>query len=109
MNTDSHSENSVFRSFANDSDRSDQRFFLALERLAGRTDAITVNTMFEFLYFVQNEHIIELQPLESEYLAVFFNSTELDLTVCSVEVIFVVLLCPSSLNSYSYLVLDCEV
>jgi hypothetical protein len=57
-----------------------------LERLAGRTDDISVDTMMDFLVTIQNEHIIELQFIEAEYLAVFFNSKELDLSVCSVDV-----------------------
>jgi len=65
----------------------EERFLLNLERMAGRTDAITLENMMEFCVHVQNENVTELLFVEQDYTANLFNDAELDVVVCSIEAI----------------------
>ena len=80
----------VFRSFSASAKKTkEERFLLNLERIAGRTDAITPENMLEICAHIQSENIAELLFVEQNYIANLFNDTELDVVVCSVEVIMI--------------------
>ena len=64
----------------------EERFLSILERMAGRTDAITPDIMMEFCTHVQNENVSELLFVEQNYTANLFNDAELDVVECSIEV-----------------------
>lgn len=64
----------------------EKKFVMNLKRLTRRTDAITLECFLEFLTFLNNDGIEELQFIEEAYTSVMFNHAALDVAVCSVEV-----------------------
>jgi hypothetical protein len=66
-------------------DREDQ-FVGNLFRMAGRTDAVTPDTMMEFCVHLHNESIPDLLSIEQDYTAELFNDEVLDVVICSMEV-----------------------
>ena len=48
--------------------------------MVGRSDAVTVDCMLEFLVHLNHQHLSDLQFIEEEYIS------KLDLAVCSVQV-----------------------
>jgi hypothetical protein len=68
----------------------EQHFIFNLEKMAGRTDAVTLDVMIEFCFHVHDENLIDplVQQIEQDYLATIFNDQELNIVVCSIEVRF---------------------
>jgi hypothetical protein len=66
----------------------EKHFELNLKRMLGKSDAVTVDCMLEFLVHLNNEHLSDLQFIEEEYISVVLMDVTLDLDVCSVEVCF---------------------
>lgn len=64
----------------------EKKFLLNLKRMMGRTDAVTPECFLEFLVFLNNDGIEELQFIEEAYTSVMFNDATLNVAVCSVEV-----------------------
>ena len=62
------------------------QFVWNLSRMAGRTDAVTPDTMMEFCVHLHNENIADLQLIEQDYTAELFNDEDLDVAICSMEV-----------------------
>jgi hypothetical protein len=64
----------------------EKHFELNLQRMLGKNEAVTVDCMLEFLAFMNNQHLSDLQFIEEEYISLVLMDEKLDLAVCSVEV-----------------------
>ena len=66
-------------------------FQLNLQRMMGRTDAVSVDNMFECLVYINNNIVSELLFIEQGYLASIFNDEDFlvkgKVNVCSVQVL----------------------
>jgi hypothetical protein len=62
-----------------------------LERMMGRTDAITVDHMLECIVFINNNAVSELLFIEQGYLGSIFNNEEFlvkgQVDICSVQIL----------------------
>lgn len=64
----------------------EEKFIGNLYRMAGRTDAVTLDTMMEFCVHLHNENISDLQSIEQDYTAELLNDEDLDVVIYSMEV-----------------------
>jgi len=54
--------------------------------MVGRSDAVTVDCMLEFLGHLNHQYLSDLQFIEEEYISLVLMDEKLDLAVCSVQV-----------------------
>lgn len=47
----------------------EKHFELNLKRMVGKSDAVTVDCMLEFLVHLNNQHLSDLQFIEEEYIS----------------------------------------
>ncbi len=84
----------------------EKHFIKNLTRFCGKSSAITPENFFEFLMYLQNQGIEELQSLEGEYLCVLYNDRELfkeaDILIETVEVNFYIAICFLNRNCALY-------
>jgi hypothetical protein len=70
-------------------ERQEDKFKLILLRLAGETNAVSIDDMCEFMAFVQNNGVHELSFVEEAYRSTIFSDDEFlestGIIVCSVE------------------------
>jgi len=64
----------------------EKHFELNLKRMVGRSDAVTVDCMLEFLVHLNHQNFRDLQFIEEEYISLVLMDEKLDLVVCSVQV-----------------------
>lgn len=69
----------------------EKKFLLNLTRLAGPTNAVTVDFMFETLVYINNNSVVEAQFIEANYLESIFDDDEFlqqgGIRICSVQVL----------------------
>jgi hypothetical protein len=69
----------------------ERSFQINLERMMGRTDAITVDHMLECIVFINNNAVSELLFIEQGYLGSIFNNEEFlvkgKVNICSIQIL----------------------
>jgi hypothetical protein len=70
----------------------EKAFQMNLIRLARQTSAVTIDHMFEFLIFTNNNAVAEVQFVEESYLGHVFNNerfiNEANIPICSFQLLF---------------------